>query len=216
MDKKFIPSRDAVKILGVHYQTLYRYEKAGIIETIRTPGGKRLYNVETFLSKNTKELEEKNVIKEKICYCRVSTNSQKNDLMRQVDYMKNKYPDYTIITDIGSGINFKRKGLQKIIRLAIDNKIDKIVVAYKDRLCRMGYDMIEFIIQEYSNGEIIIENDISLSPEEEVVKDLLQILTVFSARVNGLRSYKKIIQNDNSLQKKHNKVEEIVENEEQL
>lgn len=59
MDQKFIPSRDAVKILGVHYQTLYRYEKAGIIETIRTPGGKRLYNIEAFLSKNTKELEEK-------------------------------------------------------------------------------------------------------------------------------------------------------------
>lgn len=108
--------------------------------------------------------------------------------------MKQKYPEYMIITDVGSGINFKRKGLQKIIRLAVNNKIDKLVVAYKDRLCRIGYDMIEFIIQEYSNGEIIIENDVTFSPEEEVVKDLLQILTVFSARVNGLRSYKKIIQ----------------------
>jgi len=107
--------------------------------------------------------------------------------------MKNKYPSYEIIKDIGSGINFKRKGLKKLIDLAVNNKLNKVIIAFKDRLCRIGFELIEHLIKEYSNGEIIIENDISLSPEEEVVKDLLQILTVFSARINGLRSYKKLI-----------------------
>ena len=115
--------------------------------------------------------------------------------------MKKKYPDYEIITDIGSGINFKRKGLQKIIKMAVNNELEELVIAYKDRLCRIGYDLIEYMIIEFSNGKIIIENEETLSPEEEVVKDLLQIITVFSARVNGLRSYKTIMSNDASLKK---------------
>ena len=198
MNKEFVAPKIATKILGVHHQTLYNYEKKGLIETIRTPGGKRLYNIKKYLGEHT-EIENK--IKNKICYCRVSTNGQKDDLERQIDYMKKKYPDYEIITDIGSGINFKRKGLQKIIKMAVNNELEELVIAYKDRLCRIGYDLIEYIIIEFSNGKIIIENEETLSPEEEVVKDLLQIITVFSARVNGLRSYKTIMSNDASLKK---------------
>jgi len=198
MNKEFITPMEAQKILGVHSQTLYRYEERGLLETIRTPGGKRLYNVKDYLLKHDKKILDDKL---NICYCRVSTNGQKSDLTRQIKYMKDKYPTYTIISDIGSGINFKRKGLREIIMLAKNNKINKVVIAYKDRLCRIGYEMIEFIINSFSKGEIIIENEISSSPEEEIVKDLLQIITVFSARVNGLRSYTKLLKNDNSINK---------------
>jgi putative resolvase len=187
--------------LGVHPQTLYKYEKAGIIETIRTPGGKRLYNVKDYLNKIDKEINIVENTREKICYCRVSTNGQKKDLNNQIEYMKNLYPSYKIVYDIGSGINFKRKGLQKIIQLAHEEKIEEVVIAYKDRLCRIGYDLIKFIIEEFSHGKITIINDIKHSPEEEITTDLLQIIIVFSARLNGLRNYKQIMKNDNSLLK---------------
>ena len=94
----------------------------------------------------------------KIAYVRVSTNGQKDDLERQIKYMKKKYPNHKVIEDIGSGINFNRKGLRKIIKLAIEGKIKELVVAYKDRLTRFGFELIEDLIKEYSNGKIIILN----------------------------------------------------------
>jgi predicted site-specific integrase-resolvase len=192
-NKEFICPKEAVKILNVHSQTLYKYEKEGLIETLRTPGGKRLYNIKDYLIKNTASVD---IPKKKICYCRVSTHGQKNDLERQIDYIKTKYPNHEIIKDIGSGINFKRKGLIKIINYAITNQLDELVITHKDRLCRIGYELIEMIIKTHSNGKIIIEEDVLTSPEEEITKDLIQIITVFSDRVHGLRSYKKSLKND--------------------
>jgi putative resolvase len=122
---------------------------------------------------------------------RVSTNGQKNDLEHQKKYMIKKYPNYEIIEDIGSGINFNRKGLRKIIKLGIEGKINRLIVAYKDRLTRFGFDLIEDLIKEYSNGEIIIENEKDeKEPKDELVDDVLQILNVYTAKMNGLRKYK--------------------------
>src|SRR3989338_838657 len=106
--------------------------------------------------------------------------------------MLKKYPNYIMIEDIGSGINFNRKGLRKIIKLAIEGSINKLVVAYKDRLTRFGFELIEDLIKEYSNGEIIIvnENEEKKEPKEELVEDVLQILNVYTAKMNGLRRYK--------------------------
>ena len=107
--------------------------------------------------------------------------------------MKSKYKNYELIEDIGSGINFNRIGLRKIIQLAITGKINKLVVAYKDRLTRFGFDLIEDLIKEYSNGEIIIENEKEeKEPKEELVDDVLQILNVYTAKMNGLRKYNKL------------------------
>jgi len=105
--------------------------------------------------------------------------------------MKKKYPYHEIIQDIGSGLNMKRKGLQEIIRIAIEGNVKEVVIAYKDRLCSVapGCELIEFIIKEYSNGEIIILNKENLSPTEELTIDLVNIINVFSARINGLRKY---------------------------
>jgi predicted site-specific integrase-resolvase len=106
--------------------------------------------------------------------------------------MQLKYPKYEIIEDIGSWINFNRKGLRKIIKLGIQGKINTLVVAYKDRLTRFGFELIEDIITNYSEGKIIVENNKEeKEPKEELVDDLLQILNVYTAKLNGMRKYKK-------------------------
>jgi putative resolvase len=199
--KNFIGGKEASKKLGVHQRTLYQWEEKGHIETIRTPGGKRLYNVDKYINniqiKNDSNISEQvEVLNEEgklnIVYVRVSSIGQKDDLKRQKDEMVKKYPKHLLIEDIGSGINFNRKGIRKIIKLAIEGKINELVVAYKDRLTRFGYELIEDLIKEYSNGKIIILNSKEeIEPEEELAKDVLQIMNVFVAKMNGLRKYNK-------------------------
>jgi putative resolvase len=110
--------------------------------------------------------------------------------------MTKKYPDYELLFDIGSGINFKRTNLKKILKYAINNKLESLVIAYKDRLCRIAYELIETILKEYSNCDIIIENEEDKSPEEELIDDMLQIVTIFSSRLYGIRSYKKYLEQE--------------------
>jgi predicted site-specific integrase-resolvase len=190
--------KETSKKLGVHFQTLRNWEKEGKIECIRSPGGKRFYNLNGFLKKYENENKdiESNInitLRKKICYCRVSSNSQKTELENQIKYMKLKYPDYELLYDIGSGINFNRPNLNKILNYGIKNELESLVIAYKDRLCRISYELIENILKEYSNCTIIIENEEEKSPEEELIEDMLQIVTVFSSRLYGIRSYKKFL-----------------------
>jgi predicted site-specific integrase-resolvase len=195
---KYIGKKKALEILGISALTLLKLEELNKIEVIKTIGGHRKYNVMKYIKENKKESESKekdnklnNKEKLNLCYVRVSTNGQKNDLEHQKKYMIKKYPNYEIIEDIGSGINFNRKGLRKIIKLAIEGKINKLIVAYKDRLTRFGFELIEDLIKEYSNGEIIIENEKDeKEPKDELVDDVLQILNVYTAKMNGLRKYK--------------------------
>lgn len=103
-----------------------------------------------------------------------------------------EYPDHLMIEDIGSGVNFNRRWLNKIIEMAIAGRINELVIAYKDRLARFGYDLIENLIKDYSDGEIIIMNvNDDLEPEEELMNDMLEIMNVFVAKRNGLRKYRK-------------------------
>lgn len=206
--KKYLGGKQASKILGVHQRTLYLWDKKGLIETIRTPGGKRLYNVKKYMKEQQSNLKEKNDILEnevedecdkkindsncklKISYIRVSSLGQKDDLARQRKYMKELHPKYIIIEDIGSGLNFNRRGFRKIIDLAIEGRVKKLVVAYKDRLTRFGFEFVEDLIKDYSGGEVIVINQKkTYEPEEELVKDVLQIMNIFVARMNGLRKY---------------------------
>ena len=195
----YIGGKEASKILGVHQRTLYLWDDQGKIDTIRTPGGKRLYNVEKFLNSKKEGIQTINQTEDeifaadrlKIAYVRVSSYGQKDDLERQKQYMKKRFPNHIMIEDIGSGINLNRRGLNKIIHLAIQGKVEEVVVAYKDRLARFGFELIENLISKYSNGTIkIINNEEKQEPEEELVKDMLQIMNIFVAKMNGLRKYK--------------------------
>jgi predicted site-specific integrase-resolvase len=198
---EYLGGKDASETLGVHQRTLYQWESKGLIDTIRTPGGKRLYNVKKYINihkqNKIEELDENEIDnlgnedkKLYICYVRVSSHGQKDDMERQKQMLMKKYPKHTFITDIGSGINFNRKGLRKIIDLAISNKIEEVVVAHKDRLTRFGFDFIEDLIKKYSNGKILVVNAYKkLEPQDELVMDVMQVLNVFVAKMNGLRKY---------------------------
>lgn len=198
-NEEFVGGKEASKILGVHQRTLYQWDEKGEIETIRTSGNKRLYNVKKYLASKIKksnicdnldDLDNKNE-KLNICYVRVSTQNQKDDLERQKLLMQTKYPNYIIIEDIGSGLNLNKRGINKIIHLGIKGKINELVVAYKDRLTRFGFELIEEIITKYSNGKIVILNKTEeISQEEESVKDIMAIMNVYVAKLNGLRRYK--------------------------
>ena len=112
--------------------------------------------------------------------------------------MRERYPDAEIVRDVGSGLNFRRKGLLAILeRLHQGDKL-RIVVAYRDRLARFGTELIETLL-ERNGGELVVLNQRDLSPEEELTADLLVILTVFGARVSGLRRYHKEIKEDKAL-----------------
>ena len=205
--EEFVSGKKASEILGVHQRTLYMWDKKKIIETIRTPGGKRLYNVKKYLLNKDKNIsnvtqvnnEHINVLiknksdKYKIIYARVSSLGQKEDLERQIKLLKDNYPEHKLITDIGSGMNLNRKGLRKIIDGSIKGDIEEVVIMHKDRLCRFGYELIEDLITKYSGGKIIIlNNKEKKEPKEELVDDVLQIMNIFVAKINGMRKYKKI------------------------
>ena len=202
MVDKYITGKDASEKLGVHQRTLYQWDKKGWIDTIRTDGNKRLYNVEKYLREKKcnneeeciKNLENIDKIKGKlkISYVRVSTQGQKDDLERQKKQMKEQYPKHIMIEDIGSGINLNKRGIRKIINLAIEGRIEELVIAYKDRLTRFGYELIEDLITTHSKGKILIINKKEeLKPEEELAFDVIQIMNVFTAKMNGLRKYNK-------------------------
>jgi putative resolvase len=193
----FCTGKEASLKLGIHQKTLYRWEERGSIEVIRTPGGKRLYNVEKYIKDRMSEEEkEKAEEKLKIAYVRVSTVGQKDDLERQKQRMKELYPDHILIEDIGSGLKLTKRGIKKIIHLAIEGKVEEVVVFHKDRLARFGFDLIEDLIKEYSGGRIfIIEEKENIEPEEELVKDVIQVMNVFTAKMNDLRKYKKKMKN---------------------
>lgn len=174
--------------LGVHPQTLRRWEREGKLTPVKTPGGQRRYteeNVSSLLS-SLRAAEPDN--REEIIYCRVSSRKQVDDLKRQEDFMRKLFPTFRVISDVGSGVNFRRPGLQTILELMHDGNIKTIAISYKDRLCRIGFELFEEF-SELFGFEIIIVNNIETSPEEELVEDLLAITTSFSARIHGLRKY---------------------------
>jgi len=188
MNNSFISSSKAAKTLNVHPNTLRAWESKGLIKSYRIgEKGQRKYDVTEFLKNPAPE-----PLKENILYCRVSSRGQKEDLNNQINYLKQKYPSYDIISDIGSGLNYKRKGLRTILDKAIKGTIGQVVVTYKDRLCRFGFDLIKYIVDK-SGGEIVVLNNTDDSPQEEMVKDLTSIIHVFSCRLYGLRRYKKTI-----------------------
>ena len=133
-----------------------------------------------------------------IGYCRVSSNKQKGDLERQIQnmklYLNAQGKPYEIISDIGSGINYKKKGLQDLIKRISQNQVEKVVIMYKDRLTRFGFELIEYVASLHHCDIEIIDN-IEKTEQEELVEDLVQIVTVFSCKLqgNGANKAKKLV-----------------------
>lgn len=178
----YFTSRKTTKLLGVHANTLRRWEKEGKIDAIRNPAGQRLYQVSKFIRNNRLD-------KKRICYCRVSSYKQINNLNNQVKYLSKKFPNHEIYKDVGSGINYKRKNLQKILAEGSEGKIEEIVVASKDRLCRFGFEIFEYLFKLWNIKLVVLDKTEDISPEEELVKDVVTIITVFGNKINGSRRY---------------------------
>ena len=190
MDNYSTP-RQAAEHFGVCLHTLRRWEKDGIITAIRTPSGQRRYLINSYAGRNTTNQRT-------ILYARVSSRSQKADLDRQIAKLLELYPSAELITDIASGLNFKRKGLQSILEAVRTGHVGSIIVAHKDRLARFGFELIEWLCQ-LDGTKIVVLNQDNLSPEPEMVEDILAIVHVFSCRLYGLRKYKTKIQEDPDL-----------------
>jgi len=188
----YIPLRKAVEFLGLHPHTLRKYASFGKIKSLKNEAGQRLYDVESYQRSATRTTT--------ICYCRVSSAKPRDELDRQIAYMQSLYPKAEIIQDIGSGLNFKRKGLQSLlVRLMRGDQLT-IIVACRDRLCRFGFELFEFMAQQ-NGGEIVVLSNPVHCRETELTADLLSILHVFSCRMHGLRSKAAKIKKDPNIPK---------------
>ena len=190
---KYYRAKEASEILGYSINHLRELEKQGKITCIRTAGGHRRYDVETFI-KNQPQPDAFITL----CYCRVSSAKQRDDLEKQVSLMRSIYPDAEVIRDIGSGLDEERRGYRTLLdRLLAGDKL-QLVVAHRDRLCRFGLGTIQYLVEQ-NGGELVVLDKTVHSPSEELTADLLSILHVFSCRMPGLRRYKTAIEEDPSL-----------------
>jgi len=176
----YVKPQIASKELGITIQTLRNWAKNDQIKFVTGPGGGRLYDTTSITLKEPEKTSSKYI------YCRVSSSKQKDDLDRQINFLKEKYKEHSVITDIASGINFKRKGLKRLLDEAIKGNIREIVVAHKDRLCRISWDHFYWLFTRLGVN-LIVEDREEHSPESELQDDLFSIIHVFSCRHYGQR-----------------------------
>ncbi|MEG2289654.1 MAG: IS607 family transposase [Clostridium sp.] len=190
---KFYSIGEFSKLIGKTTQTLRNWDKENVLKPHHIANSGYRYYSQEQLNHFLGLKPEIQLNKKTIGYCRVSSHKQKDDLERQIEnvktYMFAKGYSFEIITDIGSGINYNKKGLNQLIDMITNSEVDKIVVLYKDRLIRFGYELIENLCNKYGTTIEIIDNT-ERTGEQELVEDMIQIVTVFSARLKGKRSHK--------------------------
>ena len=175
-------------MLGVSIETMRRWETSGeLIPDRKTKGGTRYYDINKLVNVENNDCPT-------VCYCRVSSHDQEQDLKRQQElleaYCAAKGWRSMVISDLGSGMNYKKKGLQKLLEMILYRQIKRLVLTAKDRLLRFGSELV-FTLCEIQGIEIvIIHQGEQPSFEEELAADVLEIITVFSARLYGSRSKK--------------------------
>jgi predicted site-specific integrase-resolvase len=177
----WVPARHASTFYRVTQQTLRNWSEEGLIGCQRTPGGR--YNYAVPKAGNDAPC------KESVIYARVSSSKQKGDLARQVSFLRNKFPHHRVVTDVGSGVNFKRKGLLALLDASIAGLVGEIVVAHRDRLARIGYGLLEHIFLRSGSVLTIVEDHACDGCPAELYEDVMAVLTHFTAKHNGRRSY---------------------------
>jgi putative resolvase len=181
----------AAQELGVSRDTLRRWEKSGKITVERTPKGHRRYNLALLMGVSLRKDQTK---KKTIVYARVSSHDQKADLVRQVQILETFCAAngwiYEVIEDLGSGLNYNKRGLRNLIRAICLAQVDRLVLAHKDRLLRFGSELIFSLCEQFGIEVVIINETESSTFEDDLVQDVLEIITVFSARLYGARSRK--------------------------
>ncbi|MDT9274223.1 MAG: IS607 family transposase, partial [Limnospira sp. PMC 737.11] len=189
---RYVKPKEAAQILGVHERTLRRWDDNGSIDTIRTPAGQRRYNVESYTAKSGSD-KRKVVI-----YARVSSRAQQSDLNRQVAALSNLYPEAEVVSEIGGGLNFKGKKMLALLGQVLSGDVRMVVVAHPDRLAIWGFDLFRWLCEQ-NRCSLMVLNQTSLSPEPEMVEDILAILHCFSSRLYGRSKYKTQVKEDPDL-----------------
>ena len=180
---RFYTISQYAQLLDIHPQTLRKHERLGIghyIIPIRTAGNHRPYQI-------PEDLDQRQLT---VGYARLSCNDQKADLPRQVDKLKHYAPSIQVYTDIGSGLNCKKRGLTALVKLLLTGRVKERVMTYKDRLLRFGSELIFLICDCYNVKVTILNDDGTKTVETQMAEDILAILTVFSARMHGARAHK--------------------------
>ena len=188
--ERYLRRGEAARILGVAELTLYRWTKEGKVRAVRTPGGEYRYPE----SEICRILGGQKPRNKAVIYARVSSADQKEDLERQIEVLR-KFAEkeglevLEIITDIASGLNRKRKGLKRLFELVKNREIEKVLITYKDRLTRFGYELMEEFFKSYGVDIVCLYKQ-SRTPHEELVEDLISIVTSFAGKLYGMRSHK--------------------------
>jgi len=180
--------KEAKRVLGVTTKTIQRWDKEGKIRVVRTVGGRR--RIPESEIKRILGLKEERVV---VGYARVSSTAQKDDLERQKQlihsYAKDKgYGEVQILGDVGSGLNEKRKGFLKLLEMVTERKVSKVIIVYEDRLTRFGFKTLRKIFQAFGTEIEVINSE--ENPREELVEDLITIVSHFAGKLYGMRSHK--------------------------
>lgn len=192
--------KEMAKRLNVTVQTLQNWDKKGTLKAHRTPTNRRFYTEDQY----TKFVgQTTNDDRLNVAYARVSTYNQKDDLQDQLAFIRQYVNAKGLIlnqesTDIGSGLNYKRKKWNQLLNMVMENKINQIFITYQDRFIRFGFDWFEDLCKQHGTKIVVINNP-ATSPDQELVNDLISIIHVFSCRLYGLRKYKKKLKDDHSL-----------------
>ena len=181
---------DAAKKLGVSCTTLRRWEREGRISTVRTQGGHRRFDENVLPGRPSITIARQEECRKYYAYCRVSSSKQKDDLQRQIKAFQETHPEHEIISDVGSGLNFKRKGFLRMVDEIMRGRVKEVVVSHRDRLCRFAYERFEWICQKHGTT-LVVKDRLIRSAEQELSEDLMAIVHVFSCRHHGTRRYAK-------------------------
>ena len=190
--ERIVGISEAADVLGVSISTLRRWEAAGKLVAEHTPGGHRRYDLAKLRPELFRAAEAAS--RKTIAYARVSSHDQKDDLERQKQvlerYCARQGWMFEVVADLGSGMNYHKKGLKKLLGGILADEVGRLVIAHKDRLLRIGAELV-FAICEAKKVEVVILNQgEDTTFEEDLAKDVLEIITVFSARLYGSRSHK--------------------------
>jgi putative resolvase len=190
-EKDYISIGEASKQTGLGIQAIRNMVDKEKIRGYKTPSGHRKIHRECLQKMLHNNQENSSGNRRNFLYTRVSTRKQMDDLSRQIEYVSRpEYDGYHLISDIGSGINFKRKGLQTLLDRCIQGDIGEVVVAHRDRLSRFGFELIESIISKAGGKITVLDSDERFDEAKELSDDLLAIIHVFSCKQMGRRSYK--------------------------
>ena len=184
-ETEFVTPQKAAKFYNVSNETLRLWSQNGKIPFVTTPGGHRRYKITNF-NKSSKKTDQR----VSVIYARVSSFKQMSSLQNQIILLKQKYPEHRLIKDIGSGINFKRKGFTSILELLLNFNLKEVVVTNYDRFARFGEDLFYWLFTKYGAKIMVIDSPKFRSDEQELAEDIIAFSTIFTARYHGRRGSK--------------------------